>query len=373
MNRILLASPHMGGNEMKYIQDAFDKNWIAPLGENVNEFEKSVKEYVGRKEALAVSSGTAAIHLGLKALGVGEGDYVVCSSLTFSASANPILYEKAIPVFVDSEEKTWNMSPSALRKALEWCRKEGHPAKAVVVVDLYGQSADYEEILEICHEYGAKVLEDSAEALGTEYKGRRCGNFGDISILSFNGNKIITTSGGGMVLCDDKETRDRMFKWSTQSRENTRWYQHEEIGYNYRMSNICAGIGRGQMEVLDERISKKREIFKRYSEGFKGLSIKMMDEFGYSTHWLSVMALEDDRNTIQLIEELEKNGIEARPVWKPMHMQPVFEKYPYFKDGEDVSRKLFERGICLPSDTKMNVQEQDEVIEIVKGWVQNEE
>ena len=370
MKRIPLATPHMCGEEMKYVQEAFDKNWIAPLGENVDMFEKSLCDYVGVDYALATCSGTAAIHLGLKELGVTQGDYVFCSSLTFSASCNPIVYEKAIPVFIDSDE-SWNMSPVALKKAFVWAEKENKMPKVVVVVDLFGQSAKYDEILEICNFYNVPVLEDAAEALGATYHGKKCGSFGDMSILSFNGNKIITTSGGGMLFTKTHEQRQHAFKIATQARENDRHYQHEEIGYNYRLSNVCAGIGRGQLECLDERIEQKRAIFNRYKESFVNLPIKMMEELlnSYSTHWLSTMTLEtDDVTTNNIMQALDAANIESRPVWKPMHLQPVYADCKFFSSLEEgsMSEYLFTKGICLPSDTKMTIEEQDRVIETIK-------
>lgn len=369
--RIYLSSPHMGGEEMKYIQEAFDKNWIAPLGENVDKFEEEMKEYLGLENALALSCGTAGIHLGLKLLGVQEGDYVFCSTLTFSASCNPILYEKAIPVFIDSDE-SWNMSPKALQKAFDWAEKEGKMPKAVIVVDLYGQSAKWDEIIPICKKYNVPILEDAAEALGCKYKGKFCGSFGDISVISFNGNKIITTSGGGMMFTKTKEERDLAFKWATQSREPAKHYEHKEIGYNYRMSNVCAGIGRGQLKVLDERIQKKREIYDIYKESFKNLPITMMVELEHTqpTHWLNCITIQENCSIspMQILIELEKNNIESRPIWKPMHLQPLFEEYKYFKDGErSVSDYMFKKGICLPSDTKMKNEDLKSVINVIKG------
>lgn len=372
--RIYLSSPHMGGEEMKYIQEAFDKNWIAPLGENVDKFEKEMKEYLGLEHALALSCGTAGIHLGLKLLGVQQDDYVFCSTLTFSASCNPILYEKAIPIFIDSDE-SWNMSPIALQKAFDWAEKEGKLPKAVIVVDLYGQSAKWDEIIPICKKYNVPILEDAAEALGCKYKGKYCGTFGDISVISFNGNKIITTSGGGMMFTKTKEQRDLAFKWATQSREPARHYEHKEVGYNYRMSNICAGIGRGQLKVLNKRINKKREIYDTYKESFKNLPITMMSELEDTvpTHWLSCMILKEEANItpLDVIELLEKENIESRPVWKPMHMQPIFSTCKFFtqlKNGS-YSEWLFKKGLCLPSDTKMNKESQSIIIRIIGGML----
>lgn len=370
--RIYLSSPHMGGQEMKFIQDAFDKNWIAPLGENVDKFEEEMKSYIHANHALALSSGTAAIHLGVKALDIHEGDYVFCSNLTFSASCNPILYERAIPVFIDCDE-TWNMSPKALKKAFVWAESIGKMPKAVIIVDLYGQSAKWDELLAICNEYHVPVLEDAAEALGCVYKGRKCGTFGHYSILSFNGNKIITTSGGGMIFTQSEEERALMFKWATQSREPARHYEHKEIGYNYRMSNICAGIGRGQMQVLDERIQKKKEIYNIYKETMKDLPVSMMMELDDSepTHWLSCMLIDEHSKVtpLDILIALEKENIEARPIWKPMNLQPIFENCIYFShsDEKNWSEYFFKYGVCLPSDTKMTLEQQTYIVDIIRG------
>lgn len=378
MEKIYLSSPHMSGKELRYIHDAFEKNWIAPLGENVNEFENDLKNYVKSENALALSSGTAAIHLALKALNVSEGDYVICSSFTFAASCNPILYEKAIPIFVDSDE-SWNMSPEALQLCFDYLiNNVGKMPKAVIVVDLYGQSAKWDEILSICDRYGVPIIEDAAEALGTQYHNRYCGTFGKIGIFSFNGNKIITTSGGGMCVTNEKSLRDKMFFWATQSRENERHYEHKEIGYNYRMSNICAGIGRGQMSVLTDRILKKRAIYELYKTQLKSLPIHMMEELEGSscTYWLSVMVIDDDCNVdpLDILEALDKNNIESRPIWKPMHLQPIFKNNLFFSSNKNVisnSEKYFTKGLCLPSDTKMTVEQQNRVIDIIKGCFQN--
>lgn len=370
--RIYLSPPHMSGNEMKYIQEAFESNWIAPLGPNVDAFEKEISNYVGAKYGLALSSGTAGIHLALKYLGVGHGDYVFCSSLTFAGSCNPILYQNAIPVFIDSEPESWNMSPVALEKAFEWAKKEKKMPKAVIIVDLYGQSADYDQLLPICEHYGVPVIEDAAEALGATYQGKKCGTFGKIGVFSFNGNKIITTSGGGMVVSDDKEAIDKMRYWATQAREPVLHYEHKEYGYNYRMSNILAGIGRGQLEILDLRIAQKKEIRRRYEEELKGLPISFMPIFekGSPNYWLTVITVEDVNKSraSDLIHALNNENIESRPVWKPMHLQPVFKAYKFFShlDSDSISQHLFERGVCLPSGTTMNEKEQEVVIEIIR-------
>ena len=372
--KIYLASPHMGGEEMKYIQEAFDTNWIAPLGKNVNQFEKEMADYVGLKAGAALSAGTAALHLGLKALGVGEGDVVFCSSLTFSASANPIIYLGAKPIFIDSEPETWNMSPAALKKAYE---KYPHP-KAVVIVDLYGQAADYERLLAICKAHHTSVLEDAAEALGATYQGQKCGTLGDLSVLSFNGNKIITTSGGGMLLGNDEALIQKVRFWSTQSRENERHYEHKELGYNYRMSNIVAGIGRGQLKVLEKRVTKKKQIFETYQEAFKQNSdIEMMpiSDQGKPNYWLSCMTLKEGSavKPLDIMLALEKENIESRPVWKPMHLQPYFKAFDFFshcdpENEQSTAEDIFNRGVCLPSDTKMSEADQQRIINIINSF-----
>ncbi|MTK70802.1 DegT/DnrJ/EryC1/StrS family aminotransferase [Turicibacter sanguinis] len=372
MERIYLASPHMSdeGYEQAYIKEAFESNWVAPLGPNVTNFEKELAEYVDVKSASALSSGTAAIHLGLKALGVTQGDVVFCSTLTFSASCNPIIYCGAEPVFIDSDSKTWNMCPKALELAFEDAVKNNKLPKAVVVVNLYGQSADMDPILEICQTYNVPILEDAAESLGATYKGRMSGTIGDIGIYSFNGNKIITTSGGGMMVSNNEEYTKKATFWATQSRENERHYEHKEIGYNYRMSNVVAGIGRGQLKVLNDRIAKKKEIYETYKEAFKDIEdIEMMNicDFGESNYWLSVMTLKETSKVkpIDIMLALEKENIESRPVWKPMHMQLVFNQYKFFTSNEEisVSEDLFNRGVCLPSDTKIT---EDQLLHVIK-------
>ena len=372
--RIYLASPHMGGEEMKYINEAFETNWVAPLGPNVTEFEKEMCGYTGAKAATALVSGTSAIHLALKCLGVGEGDVVFCSSLTFSATANPIIYQGAEPVFIDSEYETWNMCPIALQKAFDDAEKCGKMPKAVVVVNLYGQSADYDKLKAICDKYNVPIVEDAAESLGATYKGKQTGTIGDIGIYSFNGNKIITTSGGGMMVSNNEEYNKKALFWATQSREAERHYEHKELGFNYRMSNVVAGIGRGQLKVLNERIAKKKEIYEIYKEGFKDIEdIEMMNiaDFGEPNYWLSCMTLNENSKVkpLDIILALEKENIESRPVWKPMHMQPFFKDYKFFseKDGVSISEDLFNRGICLPSDTKNSIEEFKIIVEIVKG------
>ena len=375
--RIYLASPHMGGEELKYVHEAFTSNWIAPLGPNVNHFEQELANYVGVNNACALSSGTAAIHLGLKALGITEGDIVFCSTLTFSASCNPIIYLGATPVFIDSNKGTWNMCPSSLALAFEEAVSLQKLPKAVIVVNLYGQSADLDPIIELCQKYDVPILEDAAESLGATYKGRYSGTIGDIGIYSFNGNKIITTSGGGMMVSNEEVYTKKAIFWATQSREAERHYEHKEIGYNYRMSNVVAGIGRGQLKVLNERITKKKEIFNMYQEAFKDIQeIEMMNicDYGKSNYWLSVMTLSEDSRVkpLDIMMELESHNIESRPVWKPMHLQPIFKQYPFFtvSEGISVAEDYFNRGICLPSDTKMTTEQQQQVIAYIRALFQ---
>lgn len=375
--RIYLASPHMGGEELKYVHEAFTSNWIAPLGPNVNHFEQELANYVGVNNACALSSGTAAIHLGLKALGITEGDIVFCSTLTFSASCNPIVYLGATPVFIDSNKETWNMCPLSLALAFEEAVTQGKLPKAVVVVNLYGQSADMDPIVELCQKYQVPILEDAAESLGATYRGRYSGTIGDIGIYSFNGNKIITTSGGGMMVSNEEAYTKKATFWATQSREAERHYEHKEIGYNYRMSNVVAGIGRGQLKVLNERITKKKEIFNMYQEAFKDIQeIEMMNicDYGKSNYWLSVMTLSEDSRVkpLDIMMELESHNIESRPVWKPMHLQPIFKQYPFFtvSEGISVAEDYFNRGICLPSDTKMTTEQQQHVIAYIRALFQ---
>ena len=371
-NRIALATPHMSeeGFEQEYIKEAFDTNWIAPLGANVTGFENELKAYTGSKAATALSAGTAAMHMALKLAGVKPGDTVFCQSLTFSATANPIVYEGAKPVFIDSEKDTWNMSPAALERAFE----KYPETKVVMVVHLYGIAAKVDEIKAICDKHGAVLIEDAAESLGTIYKGKHTGNFGDYGVYSFNGNKIITTSGGGMLVSNRDDADEKMAKavfWSTQAREKARHYQHEEIGYNYRMSNIVAGIGRGQLKVLEKRVAKKREIFNNYAEAFKDIEIEMMPALNgdqRSNCWLSTIVVKPESkvSALDIILALEKANIEARPLWKPMHLQPVFADCDYIDNG-GVSEDLFNRGVCLPSDTKMTAEQQPRVCDVVKG------
>lgn len=378
--RIYLSPPHMTGREMDYIKDAFKSNWIAPLGPHVDAFEKEVAAYVGVKAALALSSGTAAIHLGLKLLEVGPGDIVFCSSLTFSASANPILYQGATPVFIDSEPQSWNMCPVALKRAFEAAERNGRLPKAVIVVDLYGQSADYDPIIEICNYYQVPILEDAAEALGATYKGKKCGSLGKLGVFSFNGNKIITTSGGGMLLSDDEEMIAKARFWATQARDPAPHYQHSEIGYNYRMSNLLAAVGRPQLEEIEYRVEKRRKNFDRYQEALgsiPGVSFMPEAPYGRANRWLTVMTLDPEitgLKPIDVINELSKNNIEARPVWKPMHLQPVFQNIPFFsaKEGLDNAKMFFESGLCLPSGSSLSESEQQRIILSLHKWLKGE-
>ncbi len=368
--KIYLASPHMSeeGFEKEFVKEAFDTNWIAPLGPNVTNFENELAQKVGSKFASATVSGTAAIHLALKAIGIKEGDIVLCQSLTFAATCNPIVYERAIPVFVDSNLETWNMDPESLEKAL---KKYGQKVKAVLVVHLYGLSADLEKIVELCDRYNVVLIEDSAESLGTYYKGKHTGTFGKYGIFSFNGNKIITTSGGGMLVSNDEERIAKTRFWATQARENERHYQHNEIGYNYRMSNISAGIGRGQLKVLEQRVAKKKYIFdfyKRELGQLDGVDFMPINEWNEPNYWLTVMTLSGNIRPIDIILALEKDKIESRPVWKPMHLQPVFKDCDFI--GGNVSEDIFNRGVCLPSDTKLEDKDLERIVKIIKGlWL----
>lgn len=365
--RIYLSSPTMHGEEQQYVKEAFDTNWVAPLGKNVDEFEKSIAEYSGVKGAAALNSGTAALHMAVKLAGVKRGDIVLCSDLTFAATVNPVSYEDGIQVFIDSESETWNMDPEALEIGL---RK--YNAKAVIVANLYGTPAKLDEIKELCQKYNVTLIEDAAESLGATLNGVQTGTFGKYNALSFNGNKIITTSGGGMFLSDDEEAVKKVRFWSTQARENCPWYEHKEIGYNYRMSNIVAGIGRGQMLHLDEHILQKKAIYMRYKDGLKDLPVKMNPYLQKSepNFWLSCLTInEGEKVTPEDIRlALEKENIESRPIWKPMHMQPVYRNNDFITAGtKPLSEDIFARGICLPSDNKMTVEQQDMIIEIIKG------
>lgn len=375
--RIFLSSPHMSGNEMNYIREAFETNWIAPLGPNVDAFEKEIASFTGASEAVAVSSGTAAIHLALSLLGVKKGDYVFCSSLTFVASANPILYQGATPVFIDSEPDTWNMSPKALEKALSKAAYEGRLPKAVIVVHLYGQSAKMDEILSICNVYGIPIIEDSAESLGSTYKGKASGTFGKFGIYSFNGNKIITTSGGGMLISNDVDALKKARFLATQAKDLAPHYQHSVMGFNYRLSNILAGVGRAQLEVLNERVAARRMIFERYEKELVDIpGIQFMPELENtkSNRWLTALTIDEERagfSASSLIVQLALKNIEARPIWKPLHLQPLFngvEYYPH-SQNESISENLFNTGICLPSGSNMTEEDQMRVIDCIKRFV----
>ena len=382
-DRIWLSLAHMGGREQEFIQEAFDTNWVVPLGPNVNAFEKALRDFLienGKlkvenegKQVVALSAGTAALHLGLILLGVGEGDEVICQSFTFSASANPIAYLGATPVFVDSEVDTWNMDPVLLEEAIkDRVEKIGRLPKAIIPVHLYGMPGKLDEILEVANRYKIPVLEDSAEALGSEYKGRKCGTFGEYAALSFNGNKIITTSGGGALVCPNEERAKRALFYATQAREQAPHYQHEKIGYNYRMSNICAGIGRGQMFVLDEHIARRREIHDLYVKllaGVKGVKVMCQPEGGdfNSNYWLTCITVDPEeagftREDVRLA--LDADNIESRPLWKPMHLQPVFKDAPFYGNG--TSERLFEIGLCLPSGPTLTDEDIERVTKVVK-------
>ncbi|MCI7293702.1 MAG: DegT/DnrJ/EryC1/StrS family aminotransferase [Butyricimonas virosa] len=382
-DRIWLSLAHMGGREQEFIQEAFDTNWVVPLGPNVNAFEKALRDFLienGKlkvenegKQVVALSAGTAALHLGLILLGVGEGDEVICQSFTFSASANPIAYLGATPVFVDSEVDTWNMDPVLLEEAIkDRVEKIGRLPKAIIPVHLYGMPGKLDEILEVANRYKIPVLEDSAEALGSEYKGRKCGTFGEYAALSFNGNKIITTSGGGALVCPNEERAKRALFYATQAREQAPHYQHEKIGYNYRMSNICAGIGRGQMFVLDEHIARRREIHDLYVKllaGVKGVKVMCQPEGGdfNSNYWLTCITVDPEeagftREDVRLA--LDADNIESRPLWKPMHLQPVFKDAPFYGNG--TSERLFEIGLCLPSGPTLTDEDIERVTKVVR-------
>lgn len=400
--KVWLASPTMHGEELAFMKEAYDTNWMSTVGANINEVERMTCEYVGCKHAVALASGTSALHLAMKLAGVKSGMHVFCSDVTFAATVNPVTYEGGIPVFIDSERDTWNMDPEALKKAFEL-----YPdVKLVVVANLYGTPAKLDELRSICDQHGAVLIEDAAESLGATYKGTQTGTFGTYNVISFNGNKIITGSSGGMLLTDDQWAADKARKWSTQARENASWYQHEEIGYNYRMSNVIAGVVRGQYLHLDEHIAKKKEIYMRYKEGLKDLPVSMnpyMEDIMEPNFWLSCLLIDEeamckqvrgDQDVLyqkeegkscptEILEALARYNAEGRPIWKPMHMQPIFRNNPYVnKHGngransnayidrgqfKDVGEDLFARGLCLPSDIKMTAEEQDQIIEIIKN------
>ena len=383
LERIWLSLAHMSGREQGFIQEAFDTNWVVPLGPNVNAFEQSLRDFlIGNKgeqieneglRVVALSAGTAALHLGLILLGIQPGDEVICQSFTFAASANPIAYLEATPVFVDSEKETWNMDPVLLEEAIkDRLEKTGRRPKAIIPVHLYGMPVKIDEVMEVANRYGIPVLEDSAEALGSEYKGRKCGTFGEYGVLSFNGNKMITTSGGGALICPSEEKAKRALFYATQAREQAPHYQHEKIGYNYRMSNICAGIGRGQMFVLDEHVARRREIHDLYVKllaGMKGVKVMCQPEGeGFnSNYWLTCITVEPEeagftREDVRLA--LDADNIESRPLWKPMHLQPVFKDAPFYGNG--TSERLFEIGLCLPSGPTLTDKDVERVAKVVK-------
>lgn len=366
--KIWLSSPHMGGTEQKYVSEAFDTNWIAPLGPHVNGFEQDLADYTKAKHAAALSSGTAALHLALIMLGVKAGDEVICQSMTFSASANPIAYQGAIPIFVDSEEMTWNMCPDLLREAIKDRIAKGKMPKAIIPVHLYGMPVQMERIMAVANEYGIPVIEDAAEALGSTINGKAAGTFGVMGVLSFNGNKIITTSGGGALISDDESYINKSRFLATQARDAAPHYQHSEIGYNYRMSNVCAAIGRGQMEVLNKHISLRRNNWQKYRdafENFKGISLLEEPSRYFSNRWLSTILVDPaytggvTREDLRLA--LEKDNIESRPLWKPMHLQPVFKNAPSYTNG--VSEKLFSKGLCLPSGSNLDDEDIKRVLD----------
>lgn len=372
--KILLSSPHMTGNEMKYIEEAFRTNWIAPMGPNVDRFEKGMASYVGVQSAAALSSGTAAIHLALNLIGVKPGDKVFCASLTFIASANPILYLNAEPIFIDSEEETWNMSPRALRRAFDDALAERKLPKAVIIVNLYGQSAKMDELMAICNEYRVPVIEDAAESLGSSYKGKASGSIGKFGIFSFNGNKIITTSGGGMLVSNNEQAIQKARFLSSQAKDNAPFYKHSEVGFNYRMSNVLAGIGRAQLEVIDDRVAARRSVYERYEKELADLpAVSFQPELdgSFSNRWLTVMLLDPAVTRVtphRLKRALEADNIEARYVWKPLHTQKLFESAKFYRhEGKvAVSEKLFKYGLCLPSGSNMTYDEQMRVIEGIR-------
>lgn len=385
--RIWLSSPTMHGDELKYMKEAYETNWMSTVGENINVIEKTVCEKVGCKNAVALASGTSALHLAVKLAGVKQGDKVFCTDMTFAATVNPVAYEKAVPVFIDTEYDTWNMDPIALEKAFELYPE----TKVIVVANLYGTPAKLDEIREVAKKHGAIIIEDAAESLGATYKGTQTGNFGTYNAISFNGNKIITGSSGGMLLTDDADAAAKARKWSTQSRENAPWYQHEELGYNYRMSNVIAGVVRGQIPYLEEHIAQKKEIYERYKEGFSDLPVEMnpyLSDIMEPNFWLSCMIINKEAMCEQvrsdkeasyvsesgkscpaeILEKLAEINAEGRPIWKPMHMQPIYGEYPFVSvNGGDVGADIFERGLCLPSDNKMTAQEQAKIIEVIRS------
>lgn len=373
-DKIWLSSPHMGGNEQKYVNEAFEANWVAPLGPNVDGFEKDLESFLNQDvKVAALSAGTAALHLALIECGVEYGDEVICQSMTFSASANPIAYCGATPIFIDSEKDTWNMCPVALEEAIQDRISKGKKPKAIVVVHLYGMPAKMDEIAKIAEKYEISIIEDAAEALGSTYKGKTCGTFGRFGILSFNGNKIITTSGGGALVCHTQEDKDKAVFLSTQARDNAPHYQHSHIGYNYRMSNIVAGIGRGQMEVLNDRVEARRKMHDFYVDVFKDINgvevFSEPNEDYYSNHWLSAIVI-DEKITGKNREDLRlaflEDNIESRPLWKPMHLQPVFADAPYY--GTNIAEQLFDNGLCLPSGSNLTDDDRERIEKIIRKF-----
>ena len=366
--RVWLASPTMHKEEQAFIKEAFDTNWVSTVGEHIEKLEEEISQYIGCQYAVALSSGTAALHLAVKMAGIGEGDLVFCSNMTFAATVNPVSYEKGRQIFIDSEYDTWNMDPLALEQAC----KSYPEAKAVVVAHLYGTPAKLEEIQKICKKYHLILIEDAAESLGATYQGKQTGSFGEYSVVSFNGNKIITTSGGGMFLTDRKEAAEKVRFWSTQAREKVAWYEHKEIGYNYRLSNVLAGVGRGQFQHLEEHKELKKKIYKRYEKGLEGLPVKMNPYLPESepNFWLSCLLIEEGSKVTpgEIQEKLEEYNIESRPIWKPMHLQPLYRANPFVKreEGKEVGADIFKRGLCLPSDIKMTEETQEIVIELIK-------
>lgn len=374
-DKIWLSSPHMGGRELNYVHDAFNANWVAPLGPNVNGFESDIEGFLRADvKVAALSAGTAALHLALIECGVGYGDEVICQSMTFSASANPIAYQGAVPVFVDSESDTWNICPKHLRVAILDRFAKGKKPKAIIVVHLYGMPAKMDELLAVAQEFDIPIIEDAAEALGSLYKGRACGTFGKFGVLSFNGNKIITTSGGGALVCHSQEDKDKAVFLSTQARDNAPHYQHSQIGYNYRMSNICAGIGRGQMEVLQDRVEARRSMYEFYVDIFseiEGISVFCEPSSDYfSNHWLTAIVIDPEivgKTREDLREAFLQDNIESRPLWKPMHLQPVFEDAPYY--GTGVAEELFNNGLCLPSGSNLTSTDRVRISDIIKNFL----
>ncbi|NIJ51099.1 DegT/DnrJ/EryC1/StrS family aminotransferase [Dyadobacter arcticus] len=370
--RIFLSPPHMGGTEIKYIKEAFDTNWIAPTGPNIKAFENDLCAYTGSSYAVALSSGTAAIHLALLVLGVGEGDFVLCQSLTFAASANPIVYVGATPVFIDSESLTWNICPNALEDAIQFYVRTGKKPKAIICVHLYGMPCRLNEISAICRRYGIAIIEDAAEALGSVYNGKQLGTFGDLGIFSFNGNKIITTSGGGALISNNKSYIEKALFLATQARDTAPHFQHSEIGYNYRMSNVCAGIGRGQMKVLGQRIIQRRANFNLYKNLLRkipGINFQVESAGSLSNRWLTTIILHEDLGitpeNVRL--NLASQQIESRPLWKPMHLQPIFSNAPYF--GSNVSKELYQTGLCLPSGSDLPQEKLLDICLLITGMV----